>query len=131
MEIIISQAQGRVPVTIMRLKGDLDYLSADNFDAQARKLVENGARDILVDLSGVAFMSSVGIRSLHMLYDLVHADESEEKKAVYKGVLSGTYKAPHFKLLNPTRRVHNTLTTVGLDMYIDIFKDEQEAIAAF
>lgn len=131
MEIIISQAQGRVPITIMRLKGDLDYLSADKFDAEARKAVENGAKDILVDLSGVAFMSSVGIRSLHMLYDLVHADGSEEKKTVYKGVLSGTYKAPHFKLLNPTQRVHDTLTTVGLDMYIDIFKDEQEAIAAF
>jgi len=131
MEIIVSQAKGRVPVTIMRLKGDLDYLSADNFDAQARKLVENGARDILVDLSGVAFMSSVGIRSLNKLYDLVHADKTEEKKAVYKGVLSGTYKAPHFKLLNPNQRVFESIKLIGLDMYIDIFKDEPEAIAAF
>jgi hypothetical protein len=64
-----------------------------------------------------------------MLYDLVHASESEEKKAVYKGVLSGTYKAPHLKLLKPTRRVHDTLNTVGLDMYIDIFGDEQQALA--
>jgi len=131
MEIIVSQAKGRVPVTIMRLKGDLDYLSADNFDAQARKLVENGARDILVDLSGVAFMSSVGIRSLNKLYDLVHADKTEEKKAVYKGVLSGTYKAPHLKLLNPNQRVFESIKLIGLDMYIDIFKDEPEAIAAF
>ena len=131
MEIVVSQAQGRVPVTIMRLKGDLDYISTDDFDAQARKVVENGAKDILIDLSGVGFMSSVGIRSLHTLYDLVHASETEEKKAVYKGVLSGTYKAPHLKLLKPTRRVHDTLSTVGLDMYIDIFGDEQQALAAF
>ena len=131
MEIIVSQAKGRVPVTIMRLKGDLDYLSADDFDAKARKAVENGAKDILVDLSGVAFMSSVGIRSLHQLYDLVHAGESEEKKAVYKGILSGTYKAPHLKLLNPNQRVFESIKLIGLDMYIDIFKDEPEAIAAF
>jgi anti-anti-sigma factor len=131
MEITISQAQGRVPVSIIRLKGDLDYLSVDLFEAQARQAVEDGAKDILIDLSGVGFMSSVGIRSLHQLYDLVQAGESEEKKAVYKGVLSGTYKAPHFKLLKPTRRVHDTLKTIGLDMYIDIFEEEQKAIAAF
>ena len=64
MEIIISQAQGRVPVTIMHLKGDFDYLRVDDFDAEARKVVENGARDILIDLSGVAFMSSVGQEAL-------------------------------------------------------------------
>jgi len=93
--------------------------------------VENGAKDILVDLSGVAFMSSVGIRSLSKLYDLVHAGESEEKKAVYKGILSGTYKAPHLKLLNPNRRVFESIKLIGLDMYIDIIKDEPEAIAAF
>jgi hypothetical protein len=66
-----------------------------------------------------------------MLYDLVHASESEEKQAIYKGVLSGTYKAPHLKLLKPTKRVHDTLNTVGLDMYIDIFEDERQALAAF
>ncbi len=131
MEITISQAQGRVPVSIIRLKGDLDYLSADDFDAQAQKVVENGAKDILVDLSGVAFMSSVGIRSINKLYDLVHKSESEEKKAVYKGVLSGTYKAPHLKLLCPNLRVLESIKMIGLDMYIDIFEEEQKAVAAF
>ncbi len=131
MEIIVSQAQGRVPVTIMRLKGDLDYISADDFDAQARKAVENGAKDILIDLSGVAFMSSVGFRSIDNLYDLVHRDESEKKKDVFQGIASGTYKAPHLKLLCPNNRVHESIKMIGLDMYIDIFEDEQKAIAAF
>jgi len=131
MEIIISQAQRRVPVTIMHLKGDFDYLSVDDFDAQARKTVEGGARDILIDLSGVRFMSSVGIRSIHTLYDLVHNAESREKKTVYQGVRDGTYKAPHLKLLNPTKKVLDSLKLISLDMYIDIFDNEQEALATF
>ena len=131
MEIIISQAQGRVPVTIMQLRGEFDYLSVDDFDAEAKKVVESGARDILIDLSGVTFMSSVGMRAIHLLYDQVHKAESGEKKAVYKGVMAGTYKAPHLKLLGPTNRVLESLKLIGLDLYIDIFDNKQEALAAF
>ncbi len=131
MEIIISQAQSRVPVTIMQLKGEFDYLSVDDFDAEAKKVVESGARDILIDLSGVTFMSSVGMRAIHLLYDQVHDAELGEKKAVYKGVMAGTYKAPHLKLLSPTNRVLESLKLIGLDLYIDIFDNKQEALAAF
>jgi hypothetical protein len=76
-------------------------------------------------------MSSVGFRSIDNLYDLVHRDEPEKKKAVYQGIASGTYKAPHLKLLNPNHRVLESIKMIGLDMYIDIFRNEQEAIAAF
>jgi len=131
MEIIISKAQGRVPVTIIQLKGEFDYLSVDDFDAEAKKVVESGARDILIDLSGVTFMSSVGMRAIHLLYDQVHDVEPGEKKAVYKGVMAGTYKAPHLKLLSPTNRVLESLKLIGLDLYIDIFDNKQEALAAF
>jgi hypothetical protein len=45
--------------------------------------------------------------------------------------LDGTYKAPHLKLLSPAKRVLDSLKLISLDMYIDIFVNEQEAIAAF
>ena len=132
MEITFSQAQGRVPVTIMRLTGDFDYMSADAFDAEAKKAVQNGSKNFLIDLSGVPFMSSVGLRSLYALYDMVQPAKSEkEQKAVHQGVTSGTYKAPHLKLLKPTQRVHDSLKFVGLDLYVDVFFDEAQALAAF
>ena len=131
MEITISQAQGRVPITIMRLKGDFDYMSVDDFDREARTALEKGGMNFLIDMSGVPFMSSVGFRSIHNLYDLLHKAETEERKAIHKGVLDGTYKAPHLKLLSPAKRVLDSLKLISLDMYIDIFDNEQEAIAAF
>ncbi len=131
MEITISQVQGRVPITIMRLKGDFDFMSVDDFDREANNAVENGGKNFLIDMSGVPFMSSVGIRSIHHLYDLLHPAAAEETKAIHRGVLDGTYKAPHLKLLNPPKRVLESLKLTSLDMYIDILDSEPEAIAAF
>jgi hypothetical protein len=115
----------------MRLKGDFDYMSVDAFDREAKNAWEKGGKNFLIDMSGVTFMSSVGIRSLHHLYDLLHPATAEETKAIHRGVLDGTYKAPHLKLLNPTKRVLDSLKLTSLDMYYDILGNEQEAIAAF
>jgi len=131
MEITISQVQGRVPITIMRLKGDFDYMSVDDFDREAKNALEKGGTNFLIDMAGVPFMSSVGIRSIYHLYDLLHPAATEETKAIHKGVLAGTYKAPHLKLLSPPKRVLDSLKFVSLDTYIDILDNEQEAIAAF
>jgi anti-anti-sigma factor len=132
MEITTSTVQSRVPVTVMLLQGDLDANSADAFNAAVAKAVEDGAKDILIDLSAVPFLSSAGIRSLHALYTLLHPGGSEqEKDAVYKGISAGTYAAPHLKLLNPPHKVEEVIKLSGLDMYLKMYNNEAEALAAF
>jgi len=131
MEINVSTVQGRVPVTVLRLKGDLDANHASQFDSAADEAIKNGARDILLDFAGVQFMGSIGIRSLSRLYDLLHPGTEAEKAAVHALVRAGTYKAPHLKLLNPQSRILNTIQMVSLDAYLEIFSDEKQAIAAF
>jgi hypothetical protein len=132
MEIIIATTQVRVPVTIVRPQGKLDSSSAGYFTEVLRNIVEEGARDVLVDFSKVPYMSSVGIRSLTAAYDWLHPVHSvEERKAVGRGINDGTYKAPHLKLANLSPRVLNVLSMVGLDRYLEIFDDEKTALAAF
>lgn len=46
------------------LFGDLDIGSADAFDAEVRRVESTDARRIVVDLSGLAFMDSTGLRVL-------------------------------------------------------------------
>ncbi len=102
MEIEISTVQARVPVTIMRLVGELDSLSAGYFNSQAREAIDAGSTNILLDLSAMSFMSSVGVRSLSAIYDWLHPVKTgQERKAVSEAVRAGTYNAPHLKLLNP------------------------------
>ena len=132
MEITISNVQSRVPVAVMRLKGDLDANSADTFNDAAAKVVESGATDILIDLSEVPFLSSAGIRSIHALYSKLHPSGSaQDMDAIYKAINAGVYAAPHLKLLKPSNKVEEVIKMSGLDMYLKIYNSEQEALAAF
>lgn len=131
MEVSFSQAQGRIPVTIVHLNGSFDSNSAELFNNSVSEAVKNGSKDFLLDLTGVSFMSSVAIRSIASLYDLTHPYTPEEKAAVNAATRAGTYKAPHLKLLSPNQRILDMIKLVNLDWYLQIFYNEKEAIAAF
>ena len=132
-EITISEAEGRVPVTIMHLKGDLDALGADVLDAQIEQFNKGQTSDVLVDMDAVPYMSSAGLRSIHNLFYSLHPEGSDEHKRILdEGVRKGTYKAPHMKLLNPSKRVRELLEMVGIDMYMEILTgDETTAVNSF
>jgi len=51
MEIKVSTENGRVPVTIIHIDGNLDSSSHTKFQARAEELIKGGAHHILVDLS--------------------------------------------------------------------------------
>ena len=131
MNILFEAAKGSVPVTIARVSGRFDASTADYFNEKVEEQVKAGTTDLLLDLSDVDFISSIGIRSIGGLYDSLHPGTPEEKKAIYEGIRSGTYKAPHLKLLNPSSRVMDLFKMVSLDMYLEIFTDERKALAAF
>lgn len=134
MEIKVSTESGRVPVTVLHVDGNIDSSSYEQFQSTAKKLVEEGARYILVDLSHAPFVSSAGLRALHTLFNELRsrypqADLSDEQ--MKKGISAGTYKSPHLKLLNLSPETKTAFETSGFDMYIDTFTDKNTAIASF
>ncbi len=132
MDIITTTATGRVPVTILRVKGNLDASTYQQFETCALQAIHGGARDLLIDLTGVPYISSAGLRAFNSLYQQLHSDKSEmSQKTVAQGVRDGTYKSPHLKLLNPSPRVLEVLNMAGFDMFLDIRHTEQDAITAF
>lgn len=132
MDIVVSQEQGRVPVTVFRIKGRLDAASRDKLQAQAQQAIAAGKRNLLIDLSGVDFMSSAGLHALHQILDLLRADLSpEDNEAMKKGLRDGTYKSPNLKLLNPNPHVLQTLQIAGFDMFLEIHHNLKDAVASF
>ena len=132
MDIIVANLNGKVPVTALRLNGDFDSSSYKDFDQVAQNELDTGAQYFLVDFSNVRYMSSAGIRSLNALYKQLHAGLSEEEKiAARKGIRGGSYAAPHLKLVNPSDKVLEVLKMTGLEMYLGIYDNEQEALDAF
>lgn len=132
MEITVKQEQGRVPVTIVHVKGDVTAATADEFQAQVQKAYDDGARDVLIDLSEVAIMSSAGLRALHSVFTMLRSESPEESDdAVRKGLTDGTFKSPHLKLLCPNKNVSQVLRMAGFDMFLEIYDNNKKAIASF
>ena len=132
MEITVSQQQGRVPITVFQIKGDIDANTYEQLQAQARQAFEAGARKLLLDLSGVSYVSSAGVRAINNIFTMLRTTAPEESdEALRKGLSDGSFKSPHLKLLKPTPRVFEVLTMAGVDMFLEIHRDLQTAIASF
>lgn len=134
MEIKVSTESGRVPVTVLHVDGNIDSSTYEQFQSTAIKLIEDGARYLLVDLSHAPFVSSAGLRSLHALFNELrsrypNADLNDEQ--MKKGISAGTYKSPHLKLLNLSPETKTAFETSGFDMFIDTFTDRNTAVASF
>jgi anti-anti-sigma factor len=132
MEIIVSHQQGRAPVTIFHIKGDLNTETYEQFQAQAQQALQAGTRHLLLDLSEVSYVSSYGIRAISQVFTWMRdTGQGESEAAVSKGLRDGSFKSPHLKLLNPSRQVLQVLTMAGIDMFLEIHSNLQEAIGSF
>jgi anti-anti-sigma factor len=132
MEISITREQGRVPVTVLHVKGDVNVATADQFRAQAQQAYDDGARDILIDLTQVSLVSSAGLRVLQDIFNMLRSESPQESDAAMrKGLADGTFKSPHLKLLNPNKNVRQVLHMAGFDMFLEIHEDLKEAVASF
>ncbi|MCE5336717.1 MAG: STAS domain-containing protein [Desulfobacteraceae bacterium] len=52
---------------VIRLKGRLDTVAAPQFDEKCGQWLEQGERHVVLDMTGVEYISSVGLRSILIL----------------------------------------------------------------
>ena len=132
MEITISHEQGHLPVTVFHVTGEIDVNTHEQLEQRARQEYAAGMRNLLVDLRGVTFLSSAGLRAIHGLFLLLRSDASgENDAAISRGLRDGTFKSPHLMLLSPQPVVLQSLSYAGFDMYLQIHHDLRKAVDAF
>ena len=132
MEITAAQQAGRIPVTVFHIQGDIDGSTYQQAQTHIEQAVQAGAHDVVLDLSGVGYMSSACIRMLSSLFRLLRGNLPQESDAAMKqGVRDGTFKSPHLKLASPNPHVAEVLKTAGLDMMIESYHSVSEAVASF
>jgi anti-anti-sigma factor len=131
LRIAVEQAQGRVPVTIVRVEGSVDAASYQSLQAAVDTAYEAGARYVLFDLANLAYTSSAGLRVLHRLIDRLRDAGSVEGDTAAPEMTSGSLKSPHVKLLNPSKNVSRLLEISGFVVFFDIYTDLDTAIASF
>jgi anti-anti-sigma factor len=101
-------------VTLVRVKeAKLTYPILSSFFTSVQKLVEGGARKLVIDLTPVTYIDSASIGCLMDIHRLLR-----EKEGVMR--LSGLQG-----------RVETMLSMTGVHKIIDIHRDEAGALAAF
>ena len=120
MNILVGQEQGNVPVTVLKVEGDIDASTYKDLQDKAAEIVEAGADNILLDLGEVEYMGSAGFRAIHAIANLLNKEQKE-----------GMYKSEHIKLLNPKGEVARVIKTLGFDSFLEIHQDRATAIASF
>lgn len=135
MELTVTKAQGKVPVSVIKIKGDLDASSYLELVKAAQELYDAGVQDLLLDMTDLAFMSSAGLASLHIITKLFRGEKSDTTdgwntfKEIDRNRDSGLQK--HIKLFNPSADVDNVLDTVGFKQFFEVFTDFDAALQSF
>lgn len=135
MEINVSQESGAVPVSVVRIIGDLDASSYLALVDATQKLYDAGVRYLLLDLSNLDFISSAGLASLHIITKMFRGEkaDSEDGWGTYKAIdrerESGFQK--NVKLLKPSSDVDQVLETVGFKQFFEVYADLDEAVQSF
>ena len=134
MEIKVATENGRVPITVLHVDGNIDSATSAEFQKKAEQLIKDGARYFLIDLSHVPYVSSAGLRVLHAIFNQLRSlnpDSNLSDEAVKQGINAGTYTSPHLKLLNLSPQNRKVLEMSGFDMFIETLNDRKAAIASF
>ncbi len=110
MEITVRELK---KVDVVTVTGRVDSSSAPRMDQTLKGLTDNRRFRLVLDLSGVDYMSSAGLRAM------VTCLRNVQK---WNGNLH---------LANPSKRVAEVLDLAGLDVVFEVFEDQVEAVGSF
>ena len=136
MEIKINKLQGPANVTILQLTGKLDGSNYLELVEEARRVYMDGARDLLIDMSQLTYMSSSGIAAIHktaLMFRGMPVLEDESGWSAYHAIdrdrSNGVQQ--HVKLLSPQPEVARVLELSGFTGLFEIHSDLSQAVASF
>ncbi len=136
MNITVYPMQGRVPVTVLQVEGKLDSNSFQLLIDEAKKVYDGGARDLLLDLSKLTYISSAGIVAVHSVAKLFRGEALPDLTAGWAAIRSAERERTpgvqqHVKLFGVQSEVQNVLDVVGLSAFFESFHELDKALASY
>jgi anti-anti-sigma factor len=137
MNITVNQTEGNVPVTVLKVHGDLDGSNYRELIDKGREVCDAGAQHLLLDMSDMPFMSSAGLVALHSITRLVQGEEPPDPDAGWAAFRAAGRerdtgaKQQHVKLFSPQPPVEKVLVQTGMSDVFEIYTDREKAVASF
>ena len=107
-------------ITFIKMDGSLSATTAEQGNKEIKKILDAGARKVVLNLSDVDYISSGGIRVLILTSKELSAVKGQMKIAAAKGMVKEALEASGFHLLN---RVYGST--------IELCATEEQAAAGF
>lgn len=107
-------------ITFVKMHGSLSATTAEQGLQEMKKIVDSGAKKVVINLADVDYISSGGIRVLILASKQLNNVQGEMKIAAAKGMVKEALEAGGFNLLNRVYGETNQLCNT-----------EEEAAAAF
>jgi len=137
LQTTVDQAEGRVPVTILVLDGELDAASFEGVIETVRGIYDAGGRNLLMDLTDLSFISSSGLVALHSSLRVMRGETPPDLeygwsalKAIGDEVDRGAV-ATNVRLCGTQDAVQKVLDRTGIAGFFPSYPDRATAIAAF
>ena len=123
-------------VTVMHLAGDVDASSYTEVIDKAQQVYDEGARDLLLDLEKVPYVSSAGLMAIHTVVRIFMGQSLDIKdggRPIFRAInpQQDASARDHVKILNPQPPVAQVLDVVGLNQFFEVFTDLDGALKSF
>ena len=131
LDTTTDEVEGRIPITVVALDGELD---ASNFEAlidRVRQLYDGGTRQLLLDLTNLRFMASSGLVALHSIVRIMHGEAPPDPESGWSALHADIGPGQtEVQLCAPQAAVERVLARTGLDRLFIVHPDRDTAIAA-
>ena len=117
LHIGISREEGGKAVSVLRLNGSLDANTQSQLESTAKQAIDDGAEYLLLDMSGLEYLGSAGVRAIHAVTNLLSPEDP-------------SIRSDRLKVLSPSPAAAKVFKTLGFDAFIDVHNSIDEAIAA-
>jgi len=131
MEIIISIVQGKEPIAVMKLKGEINASNFMEVVDKAREIYNNPARNLILDLSDVSSISTTGQVAIHKVALIYSGTPQDVEEGENPDFTHSSNARKYVKLLSPQPDVDQVLSKAGLKLFFKVFNDLENAIESF
>jgi anti-anti-sigma factor len=137
LETTSEQVEGRVPITVLSLDGELDASNYLGLIDTVGGLYAAGTRHLLIDLTDLRFCASSGLVALYSAVRIMRGEQPPDPEAGWdtfhsmEHESSGGASQTDVQLAGPQPGVARVLQRTGMDRLFIIHPDRATAIAAF
>lgn len=113
MSTLLIDTDNRQPISVVKVNGRIDSESAPEFESALIKLINDNRCKIVLNMQGVEFLSSAGLRAL------------------VKALKGAQKSGGDVRLVSISDSIKGILLTVGLNQMFKVYSTTDEALTGF